>query len=61
MDNVHVGEVTPQEYLESAMLAEEKSVSINDALAYIKMRKLGIVEAYTFDKHFHKLARVIQE
>ena len=38
------------------MLAEEKAVSINDALAYIKMRRLGITEAYTFDKHFSKLA-----
>ena len=53
--NVRVEKVTDKDYMESAILAEEKRVSINDALAYLVMRRLDVEEIYTFDKHFGKL------
>jgi hypothetical protein len=53
--NVRVEKVTDKDYMESAILAEEKRVSSNDALAYLVMRRLDVEEIYTFDKHFGKL------
>ena len=54
-ENIIVDPVAPKEYLESVLLAEEKRVSVNDALAYLAMRRRGIEEIYTFDKHFERL------
>ena len=53
-ENVIVDPVGAKEYLESALLAEEKRVSVNDALAYLVMRR-GIEEIYIFDRHFERL------
>ncbi|ASI98388.1 type II toxin-antitoxin system VapC family toxin [Thermococcus celer] len=53
--NVIVEEVSDKDYMESVLLAEEKGVSINDALAYILMKRRGIEEIYTFDRHFENL------
>ncbi|AAL80905.1 PIN domain-containing protein [Pyrococcus furiosus DSM 3638] len=53
--NVIVEEVSDRDYMESVLLAEEKGVSINDALAYILMKRKGIEEIYTFDRHFENL------
>jgi predicted nucleic acid-binding protein len=59
--NVIVEKVNDKNYMESAILAEEKRVSINDALAYLIMRRKGIEEIYTFDKHFENLdVRVVK-
>ena len=41
--------------MECVLLAEEKRVSINDALAYISIKRKEIEEIYTFDKHFENL------
>ena len=54
-ENVVVEAISAEDYLESAVLAGEKGVSVNDALAYLVMRKRGVREIYTFDKHFEKL------
>ena len=54
-ENVRVLSVTPEDYLKAAILASERRVSINDALAYLKMKELNITEIYTFDKHFQNL------
>jgi len=54
-ENVVVEAVSAEDYLESAVLAGEKGVSVNDALAYLVMRRRGVREIYTFDKHFEKL------
>jgi predicted nucleic acid-binding protein len=54
--NVIVEKVSDTDYIESVLLAEEKRVSINDALAYLIMKRKGIEEMYTFDKHFENLA-----
>ena len=53
--NVIIEKVSDEDYMESVLLADEKRVSINDALAYILMRRKGIEEIYTFDKHFENL------
>lgn len=57
--NVKVYEVKAEDYLKASLIALEKSVDVNDALAYLKMRENGIGEIYTFDKHFNKLDVVI--
>ncbi|WP_258083010.1 type II toxin-antitoxin system VapC family toxin [Thermococcus thermotolerans] len=54
-DNVRVLSVTSEDYLKAALVASERSVSINDALAYLKMKELGTNEIYTFDRHFLNL------
>ncbi|GAB6102425.1 type II toxin-antitoxin system VapC family toxin [Thermococcus atlanticus] len=50
--NVTVLPVEVEDYLKASLIASEKRVSINDALAYLKMRELKIDEIYTFDRHF---------
>ncbi len=61
-ENVVVLPVSTEEYLRSLIVARERGISVNDALAYLKMRKLGIKEVYTFDKHFFNLdVRVLTE
>lgn len=60
--NVTVETVSASDYLTSSLLALEEGVSVNDALAYVVMRRRGVSEIYTFDKHFEKLGvRVVQE
>ena len=60
-ENVKVLPVSTEEYLKAVLLAREKGVSVNDALAYIKMKELGIKEIYTFDKHFEKLDVIMED
>jgi len=45
------------------VLADRYDISVNDALAYIKMKGNNIEEIYTFDKHFKNLPeiKIIQE
>ncbi len=58
-ENVKVLPVSQEDYLKSLLTAKEKNISINDALAYLKMMELGIREIYTFDNHFKNLNVVI--
>jgi len=59
--NVRVEKVNDKDYMESAVLAEEKRVSSNDALAYLVMKRLDVEEIYTFDKHFWNMdVRVVR-
>ena len=53
--NVIVEKVGAKDYIEGVLLAEEKRISINDALAYILMSRKEIDKIYTFDKHFEHL------
>ncbi|MBA7511477.1 hypothetical protein ES705_03473 [subsurface metagenome] len=53
--NVIVEEVSDKDYMESVLFADDKRVSINDALAYLLMERKGIEEIYTSDKHFENL------
>ncbi len=54
-ENVDVLPVTSEDYIRALLIAKEKNVSVNDALAYVKMKDLGIDEIYTFDEHFKNL------
>ncbi len=56
--NVLIADVDREEYEEALGVSSKYYVSINDALAYIKMRKHGIKEIYTFDKHFKNLPEI---
>jgi predicted nucleic acid-binding protein len=53
--NVIVERVSDKDYMECVLMAEEKRVSINDALAYLLMKRRRIEHIYTFDKHFQNL------
>jgi Predicted nucleic acid-binding protein, contains PIN domain len=60
--NIKVLPVLYEDYLKALLIAREKKVSVNDALAYLKMRETGIEEIYTFDNHFRNLdVKVVQE
>ena len=61
-ENVKILPVSVEEYLKAVLVFKEKGISINDALAYLKMKELSIKEIYTFDRHFQNLdVKVIQE
>ena len=60
--NVVVEKVSDKDYMGSVLLADEKRVSINDALAYLLMKRKGIWEIYTSDKHFENLdVRIVRK
>lgn len=52
--NIAVLDVRKDEYLEAAKAAQETSVGVNDALAYLVMKKRKIKEIYSFDSDFDK-------
>jgi len=55
-ENVTVLDVTKEDYMAATLVARERGVSVNDALAYVAMMRLGIGEIYTFDeRHFKSL------
>ncbi|BAD85479.1 predicted nucleic acid-binding protein, containing PIN domain [Thermococcus kodakarensis KOD1] len=61
-ENVIVLPVATEDYLKAILIARDKGVSVNDALAYLKMRELDINEIYTFDRHFLNLdVKIVEE
>ena len=52
--NIVVLDVRKDEYVEAAKIAQDINVGVNDALAYLIMRKKGILEIYSFDSDFDK-------
>ena len=50
-------EVTVRDYEEALPVSQRYGVSINDAIAYIKMKERGL-EEITLDKHFSNLPGV---
>ena len=54
-ENIEVLPVSLGDYLKASLIAAEKNLGVNDALAYVKMKELGIKEIYTFDRDFKKL------
>ena len=58
LDNVEVLEVSARDYEGALAVSQRYAVSLNDAVAYLKMREKGVEEAYTFDKHFRSLPGV---
>jgi predicted nucleic acid-binding protein len=61
-ENIEILPVIYEDYLRALLIAKEKSVSLNDALAYLKMEGAGVEEIYTFDNHFRNLdVKIVQE
>lgn len=61
-ENIEVLPVLYEDYLKALSLTKEKRVSLNDALAYVKMITKRVNEIYTFDNHFKNIpVETIQE
>lgn len=59
MDNFEIFPVSVEDYQVALEISTRFFISINDALAYIKMKKENIREIYTFDKHFRNIADIV--
>ncbi|MBS7629114.1 type II toxin-antitoxin system VapC family toxin [Candidatus Bathyarchaeota archaeon] len=59
-ENIKVYPVTAEDYGSAIPLAEDKSISANDALAYLIMKAHGMNEIYTFDRHFGQLREILK-
>jgi hypothetical protein len=51
-ENLRICEVTQQDCLQAMSAAETHQVGVNDALAYILMKKGGFQTIFSFDKDF---------
>jgi predicted nucleic acid-binding protein len=51
-ENIQICKVTPDDYLNAVSISEQHPVGLNDALAYVLMKKTAITKIYSFDKHF---------
>jgi predicted nucleic acid-binding protein len=49
-ENISIYEVTQEDYIKAALIAENHDVRINDALAYALMKKQAVQAIYSFDK-----------
>ncbi|MEQ9714022.1 MAG: type II toxin-antitoxin system VapC family toxin [Candidatus Asgardarchaeia archaeon] len=58
MPNILVVSVSEGDYILAVDIAKRKRVSINDAVAYIKMMQLKIKKIYTFDEHFKQFSDI---
>ncbi len=63
LDNISLVGVDERDYAEAVAVSSRYNVSVNDAIAYIKMKENGVKEIYTFDKHFKNLPgiTIVQE
>ena len=57
-ENARITNVSKKDYEQALPVARNRKVSAIDALAYVSMRKMGITEAYTFDRHFDRFEDV---
>jgi len=58
--NIHVVEVSYEDYLTALSIAEKAVIGLNDALAYVIMLQKGVKEIYSFDKDFDKLDKTLR-
>jgi uncharacterized protein len=49
-ENVSICEVSQEDYIKAVSIAEDHSVGVNDALAYVLMKERAIQSVYSFDK-----------
>jgi hypothetical protein len=54
--NIEVYPTSRGDYEGAPIVAREENVSVNDALAYQLMRRHGLDEIYSFDRHFDQLS-----
>ncbi len=62
-ENILVWEVSEEDYFKAISVAEEKQVGVNDALAFVLMKKESIQTIYSFDKDldvFTDIKRIIE-
>jgi uncharacterized protein len=57
-ENILICDVSKDDYLKAVSVAEDQSVGINDALAYVLMKKRAIQKVYSFDKDFDAFADI---
>ena len=53
--NIDVYTTDVGDYGSALSVARDRGVSANDALAYLLMKKRGLDEVYSFDRHFDQL------
>ncbi len=53
--NISIVGVSESDYEEALTISIHYNISVNDAIAYLKMKENNINEIYTFDKHFKNL------
>jgi hypothetical protein len=59
-ENITIYPVALEDYGGTLLLAKENNISANDALAYLCMKKQGIREVYSFDKHFGQFKDIVR-
>jgi uncharacterized protein len=57
-ENILICEVSKDDYLKAISISEDQSVGVNDALAYVLMKKKTIQTVYSFDKDFDTFADI---
>ncbi|MEM3607615.1 MAG: type II toxin-antitoxin system VapC family toxin [Candidatus Bathyarchaeia archaeon] len=57
-ESIKVYPVAAKNYESAMLIAKDKDVSANDALAYLYMKTHGLKEIYSFDKHFDQFKDV---
>jgi predicted nucleic acid-binding protein len=58
-ENIDVLVVTSEDYKRAILIARRYQVSLNDAVAYLKMKEEGITKIYTFDSHFKNFGDIV--
>lgn len=58
--NLKLYPVAAEDYESALIIAEQNGVGVDDALAYLCMKRNGIGEVYSFDKRFNQLKDVIR-
>lgn len=58
LNNIKILDVNRDDYEEAIYISDKYKVSVNDAIAYIKMKEYNLTEIYTFDKHFKMLPNI---
>jgi len=53
--NISIVGVSENDYEEALTISIHYNISVNDAIAYLKMKENNINEIYTFDRHFKNL------
>lgn len=54
-ENIQIESVDKSAYVTALDEAKEHNIGVNDGLAVIVMKNLGITEIYSFDEHFDKI------
>ena len=57
-ENILICEVSKDDYLKAISVTEDHNVGVNDALAYVLMKKRAIQTIYSFDKDFDTFADI---